>query len=85
MADDPKSALEAARRGKPPEYPIEQAWKEMDEFLERNRIAGPAKTMEEYARRNAEFLAIEKRRVEFRNRLMAAELTRSANKNTPPS
>ena len=57
----------------PPQFPIEQTWKEMDEYLARNRAMGPPKTIEEQAQRNAAFWAIEERRIENRNRVLAAE------------
>ena len=56
-----------------PRFPIEETWKEMDTFLARCRAEGPAKTPEELARRNAEFLEIEKRRVEHRDRVLRSE------------
>jgi|SoiMethySBSTD1v2_1073268.scaffolds.fasta_scaffold1491062_2 hypothetical protein len=73
MADDWRSVIEKALRMAPPPFPIEETWKEMDEFLARNRAAGPPKTIEERAQRNAEFSAIEERRIEHRNRILAAE------------
>ena len=73
MEDDSKSGIEKALRMAPPQFPIEETWKEMDEFLARNRAAGPPKTVEEQAQRNAEFWAIEERRIEHRNRVLAAE------------
>jgi hypothetical protein len=57
----------------PPRFPIEETWKEMDAFFARCRAEGPAKTPEELARRNAEFLEIEKRRVEHRDRVLGSE------------
>jgi len=57
----------------PPRFPIEETWKEMDVFLARCRAEGPAKTPEELARRNAEFLEIEKRRVEHRDRVLRSD------------
>ena len=56
----------------PPQFPIEETWKEMDEYLARNRTMGPPKTVEEQAQRNAEFSAIEERRIEHRNRVLLA-------------
>jgi hypothetical protein len=55
-------------------FPIEQTWKEMDAFLARCRALGPPKTPEEQTKRNLEFLEIEQRRVEQRNRVLASEL-----------
>jgi hypothetical protein len=57
-------------RARPPQFPIEETWKEMDAFLARCRAEGPPKTPEAQAKRNAEFLAIEQRRVEHRNRVL---------------
>jgi hypothetical protein len=68
---DPENTLGRAQR--PPKFPIEETWNEMDAFLARCRAAGPPKTPEELAKRNAEFLEIEKRRVEHRNRVLRNE------------
>ena len=58
---------------RPPRFPIEETWKEMDAFLARCAAEGPAQTPEQQSRRNAEFLEIEKRRVEHRNRVLRDE------------
>ena len=58
---------------RPPQFPIEETWKEMDAFLARCRAEGPPKTPDEQAKRNAEFLEIEQRRVEHRNRVLGNE------------
>jgi hypothetical protein len=42
----------------PTRFSLDDAWKEMEEFLARFKASGPAKTEEELHKLNAEFVAI---------------------------